>query len=70
MKRPMTVRIVTLTSEEAGDPRMGGDVDERVAAVAELTLEAWRLARRPLPSYARAAMPVVVARLADQTPSV
>jgi hypothetical protein len=39
---------------------MGGTVDERVAAVTALTLEAWRLSGRPLPSYTRATMPVVV----------
>ena len=61
----MTARVVPLTSAEAGDPRMGGTVDERVAAVAELTLEAWRLAGLPLPSYTRATMPVVVASLRD-----
>lgn len=66
MKRPMTVRVVSLTSDEAGDARMGGSVDERVAAVTTLTLEAWRLAKRPFPSYARNTMPVVVARLREQ----
>lgn len=61
----MTVRIASLTSEEAGDARMGGTVDERVAAVAALTLEAWRVAGRPFPSYTRETMPVVLATLAD-----
>ena len=44
---------------------MGGTPNERVAAVAELTAEAWRLAGRPLPSYTRATMPVVVSTLRD-----
>ena len=33
----MTGRVVPLQSDEAGDPRMGGTPDERVAAVAVLT---------------------------------
>lgn len=61
----MTARVVPLTSAEAGDPRMGGTIDERVAAVAELTAEAWRLSGRPLPTYTRATMPVVVTTLKD-----
>lgn len=44
---------------------MGGTVEERLAAVAELTLEAWRLSGRPLPTYSRATMPIVVATLKD-----
>jgi hypothetical protein len=59
-RRQMTARVVALGSAEAGDRRMGGTVDERVAAVTALTLEAWRLSGRPLPSYSRATMPVVV----------
>jgi hypothetical protein len=62
----MTARVVPLGSEEAGDMRMGGTPDARVAAVAELTLEAWRLAGRALPRYTRATMPVVVTSLHDQ----
>lgn len=61
----MTARVVSLSSDEAGDARMGGTPSERVAAVAELTAEAWRLAGRPLPSYTRATMPVVVSTLRD-----
>jgi hypothetical protein len=69
-RRKMTARVVPLASPEAGDPRMGGTVDERVAAVAALSAEAWRLAGRPLPTYARATMPVVCATLADHAGSV
>jgi hypothetical protein len=61
----MTARVVPLRSDEAGDARMGGTPDARVAAVAELTLEAWRLAGRPFPRYTRATMPVVVSSLHD-----
>lgn len=62
-RRHMTARIVPLASEEAGDSRMGGTVDARVAAVAALTREGWRLSGRELPSYTRATMPVVVRSL-------
>lgn len=61
----MTARVVPLHSREAGDARMGGTLEERVAAVGELTLSAWRLAGRSLPSYTRATMPVAVRTLAD-----
>jgi len=64
-----TGRVVPLRSAEAGDARMGGTLEERVAAVAELTAEAWRLAGRPLPSYSRATMPVVLATLKDHAGS-
>lgn len=63
----MTVRVVPLTSREAGDARMGGTVDERVAAVAVLTEQAWTLSRRPFPTYTRATMPAVVTTLAEQS---
>jgi hypothetical protein len=62
----MTVRVVPLTSAEAGDSRMEGTIDERVSAVAELTLEAWRVSGRSLPNYTRATMPIVVSTLKDQ----
>lgn len=45
---------------------MAGSVELRVAAVAELTDTAWRLAKRPFPSYTRATMPIVVVTLAAQ----
>jgi len=63
----MTARVVSLASEDAGDPRMGGTAAERVAAVAELTQTAWTLSKRPLPTYTRATMPVVVTTLARHT---
>jgi hypothetical protein len=65
----MTFRVVPLGSAEAGDARMGGTIEERVAAVAELTAEAWRLSGRPLPSYTRDTMPVTVSTLRDHVES-
>lgn len=61
----MTARVVPLSSPEAADPRTGGSLEGRLAAVAELSMEAWRLSGRPLPSYTRATMPVVLATLKD-----
>jgi len=62
----MTARVVRLSSPEAADSRMGGTVEQRGAAVAELTAEAWRLSGRPFPSYERDTMPVVVSTLREQ----
>jgi len=62
----MTVRIVGLGSPEAGDSRMGGTVSQRVAAVADLTELAWRLAKRPFPSYLREAIPFRLVALREQ----
>jgi hypothetical protein len=61
----MTARVVPLTSAEAGDPRMGGTLEQRLDAVAALTAEAWRVSGRPLPQYTRATMPIVVRTLKD-----
>lgn len=66
----MTARVVPLSSPEAGDPRTGGSLEDRLVAVAELTAEAWRLAGRPLPTYTRATMPVVLATLRDHRGSL
>jgi hypothetical protein len=44
---------------------MGGTADERVAAVAALTLHAWTLAGKTLPTYTRATMPVRLSTLAE-----
>ena len=62
----MTVRIVPLTSDEAGDARVEGTPDERLAVLAELSRRAWQLTGRPMPQYSRRTMPVRVTTLADQ----
>lgn len=56
----MTARVVPLSSPEAGDPRTGGTLVARLAAVTALTAEAWQLSGRPLPRYTRATMPILV----------
>jgi len=60
----MTVRVVPLHSREAGEARVAGTASERVALVARLSESAWALTRRPLPTYTRATMPVVLTSLA------
>jgi hypothetical protein len=62
----MTARVVPLTSDAAGDARVGGSVAERLALIAELSNRAWSLTKRPLPSYTRRTMPVRLTTLADQ----
>jgi hypothetical protein len=66
----MTARVVPLRSREAGDPRMGGTIDERVAAVAVLSEAAWKAAGRPFPTYTRATMPVRITTLAEQSDAI
>lgn len=55
----MTARRVPQGSREAGDARVGGSVDERLALVAVLSLSAWANTGRPLPGYSRDTMPVI-----------
>jgi hypothetical protein len=62
----MTARVVPLRSDEAGDARVGGTVEERLALVAELSRRAWALTARPIPHYTRETMPVRLGRLVDQ----
>lgn len=70
-RRPdLTARVVPLASSEAGDPRMGGTVEQRVEAVAVLTEMAWKLAGRSFPQYTRATMPVVRATLQEHPGSL
>jgi hypothetical protein len=45
--KKMTARVVPLHAAEAGDGRTGGTIEERLAAVDELTAEAGRLAGLP-----------------------
>lgn len=66
----MAVRIVGLGSAEAGDSKMGGSLAERVAAVFELTELAWRLAKRPFPSYSRRNIPFRLTTLREQEDGV
>lgn len=60
------VRIVPLASDEAEDSHVEGTIDERLALLARLSRRAWAATGRPIPRYTRAAIPVVITRLADQ----
>jgi hypothetical protein len=60
------VRIVPLASDEAEDSYVEGTIDERLALLARLSRRAWAASGRPLPSYTRAAIPIVITRLTDQ----
>ena len=62
----MTARIVPLRSDAAGDARVDGPIDERVALVAELTRRVWTISGRDLPTYARGDIPFRWTSLADQ----
>ena len=66
-RRDMTVRVVPLESDEAGDSRVGGTAAERVALVGKLSAEVWARTHRPLPAYTRATMPVKLTTLREQT---
>lgn len=55
----MTVRKFRL-GEEPEDALMAGTVAERLQLVAQLSETGWALTGRPLPTYTRATIPVVV----------
>ena len=59
----MTIRVVPLHAREAGDATVGGTVAERLALVARLRETSWALGGRPLPTYPRATVTVVVTTL-------
>jgi hypothetical protein len=59
----MTFRRVGLESADGADARLGSDVDQRLAMLAELSIAAWNSSGRPLPSYARRDIPIRLLRL-------
>jgi hypothetical protein len=65
-RNQMTARVVPLTSDEAGDGRVGGTPSDRLALLAELSRRMWELTRRPSPEYTRATMPVKLTTLEEQ----
>ena len=62
-RRDMTVRVVPVGSDEAGESRVAGTAAERVALVGRLSEEVWVRTHRPLPVYTRATMPVQLTTL-------
>jgi hypothetical protein len=61
-RRDMIVRVVPLRGREAGEPPCPPTASERIALVTWLSREMWALTGRPLPSYSRGTMPVVLTR--------
>lgn len=61
----ITIEIVPLHSDAAGDPRVGGTAEERLAIVTELTLLGWELSGKPMPTFTPANMPMKVFRRGD-----
>jgi hypothetical protein len=61
-RRHWPVSVHRLGEEPGDDLSATTTAEERLAMVWPLTLAAWRLAGRELPSYARAEMPVRVIR--------
>jgi hypothetical protein len=62
-RRDMTARVVPLRSPEAGESRVGGTISERLSLVAVLSEELWARTHRPLPTYTRGTIPIVVKQL-------
>lgn len=54
----MTVRRVPQGSPEAGEARVGGSIDERLALASVLSLSAWANSGRVVPVYRRQDMPI------------
>ena len=65
-RKDMTFRRVALQSREAGDARVGGSINDRLALVRELSLSAWQATGKPLPAYDRGMMPFRRARLGER----
>ena len=61
-RRPVPVRVYRLGEEPGDDLSASTTPEERLAMVWELTMRAWALSGRPIPSYERSEMPVVVRR--------
>lgn len=62
-RRSWPVRVFTLGGEPGDDLSEVTTAEQRLAMVWPLTLEAWALAGRPLPSYARHETPISVRAL-------
>jgi hypothetical protein len=62
------VRRYRLGSEPGDDLSSSTTAEERLAMMWPLAVEAWELARRPLPGYARENTPVTIRKLNDPEP--
>jgi hypothetical protein len=61
-RRAWPLRLVALGSAEQGSLDRSTTPEERLEMVWTLTLEAWALSRRPVPSYTRASSPLRLCR--------
>jgi len=64
-RRSWPLRVVPLVAGAADDLSATTTVAQRLAFVEALSREAWALARRPLPDYERARIPVRLVRNAS-----
>lgn len=58
--RPLPARVVRLGDEPGDDLSDVTTAEERLAILRELTVRAWRLTGRPVPTYRRDEIPVRV----------
>jgi hypothetical protein len=65
-RRNMTVRVVALESDEAGDARVGGTPAERLSLMRDLSERMWSLTGLPIPEYSRSTIPFKLTTLAEQ----
>ncbi|MFO0601195.1 MAG: hypothetical protein U0228_38150 [Myxococcaceae bacterium] len=56
------VKTTLADTSDAVDLRATTTMDERFAMVWRLTLDAWALSGKPMPSYTRATMPIHITR--------
>ena len=61
-QRSVPVRVYRLGEEPGDDLSASTTPEERLAMVWELTLRAWALSGRPIPTYERHEMPVIIQR--------
>jgi hypothetical protein len=66
--RTWPVRLVALGSEPPDDIDRSTTPEERLAMVWSLTVEAWAVSGRPMPTYPRTATPVRLCRLDRRRP--
>jgi hypothetical protein len=67
-RRTWPVRVVALRAEGRDHLDRSTTPEERLAMVWTLTVEAWALAGRPMPTYPRVATPVRLTQLARRRP--
>ncbi|MEO7683079.1 MAG: hypothetical protein ABIU86_04015 [Gemmatimonadaceae bacterium] len=64
----LRARIFPLGGEPSDDLSACTTVEERLQMVTALSAEAWALSGRPLPTYQRPEIPIVIVRRGNDTP--